>query len=60
MHSTRSVRRAAVTVEGKNIVSHAGTALLAELADRIGLTSAMSHAMSECGISWQTHDPGWC
>ena len=44
--------------DGKNLVSHAGTALLAELADRSGLTRAMSVAMGECGISWHTHDPG--
>jgi hypothetical protein len=44
--------------DGKNLVSHAGTALLAELADRVGLTPAMSQAMAECGINWHTHDPG--
>jgi hypothetical protein len=47
-----------VTVDGKNLVSHAGTALLSELADRSGLTEAMSEAMAECGINWHTHDPG--
>jgi hypothetical protein len=40
------------------LVSHAGAALLAELADRSGLTEAMSVAMEDCGISWHTHDPG--
>jgi hypothetical protein len=39
-------------------VSHAGTGLLAELADRSGMTEAMSVAMGDCGISWHTHDPG--
>src|ERR1035437_4966674 len=58
VHSTRSVRRAKVIPDGKNLVSHAGTALLAELADRSGLTEAMSVAMSGCGINWHTHDPG--
>ena len=58
MHSTRSVRRAKVIPDGKNLVSHAGTALLAELADRSGLTEAMSVAMEGCGINWHTHDPG--
>jgi Transposase DDE domain group 1 len=58
VHRSRSVRRARVTADGRNLVSHAGTALLAELADRIGLTSAMSAAMADCGISWHTHDPG--
>jgi hypothetical protein len=47
-----------VIPDGKNLVSHAGAALLAELADRSGLTAAMSVAMEDCGISWHTHDPG--
>ena len=58
VHRSRSVRRAKVIPDGKNLVSHAGAALLAELADRTGLTEAMSVAMSDCGISWHTHDPG--
>ena len=58
VHNSRSVRRFKVTTDGKNLVSHAGTALLSELADRVGLTQAMSVAMADCGISWNTHDPG--
>jgi len=58
VHRSRSVRRAKVIPDGKNLVSHAGAALLAELADRTGLTDAMSGAMEDCGISWHTHDPG--
>ena len=58
VHRSRSVRRAKVIPDGKNLVSHAGAALLAELADRSGLTEAMSTAMAECGINWHTHDPG--
>ncbi len=58
VHRSRSVRRAKVIPDGKNLVSHAGAALLAELADRAGLTEAMSEAMAECGINWHTHDPG--
>jgi hypothetical protein len=58
VHRSRSVRRARVIADGKNLVSHAGTALLAELADRAGLTRAMSLAMADCGISWRIHDPG--
>jgi Transposase DDE domain group 1 len=58
VHVSRSVRRPKVTTDGRNLVSHAGAALLAELADRTGLTAAMSEAMSDCGISWHTHDPG--
>ena len=58
VHRNRSVRRPLVTVDGENLVSHAGTGLLAEMADRSGLTHALSVAMGECGISWHTHDPG--
>jgi hypothetical protein len=58
VHRNRSVRRAEVSVSGKNLISHAGTALLSELADQSGLTLAMSKAMGSCGISWHTHDPG--
>ncbi len=58
VHRSRSVRRAKVIPDGKNLVSHAGAALLAELADRSGLTEAMSLAMADCGINWHTHDPG--
>ena len=58
VHRSRSVRRVEVTTDGRNLVSHAGTALLCELADRTGLTRAMSVAMADCGISWNTHDPG--
>jgi hypothetical protein len=58
VHRNRSVRRAEVSVDGRNLISHAGTALLSELADRTGLTRAMSTAMGDCGISWHTHDPG--
>ncbi len=58
VHRTCSVRRPSVTTDGDNLVSHAGTALLSELADRSGLTEALSVAMGDCGISWHTHDPG--
>ncbi len=58
VHRSRSVRRVEVTTDGRNLVSHAGTALLCELADRTGLTKAMSVALADCGISWNTHDPG--
>src|SRR5271156_1593937 len=58
VHRSRSVRRPEVIPDGKNLVSHAGTALLAELSDRVGLTLAMSQAMADCGINWHTHDPG--
>jgi len=58
VHRSRSVRRVEVTTDGRNLVSHAGTAMLSELADRTGLTHGLSEAMADCGISWHTHDPG--
>jgi hypothetical protein len=58
VHDSRATRSMRVTTDGKNLVSHAGTALLSELADRSGLTEAMSGAMVGCGINWHTHDPG--
>ncbi|MCP3975985.1 MAG: IS1380 family transposase [bacterium] len=47
-----------VSADGQGLVSQAGTALLAEMADRTGLTLGLSEAMGDCGISWHTHDPG--
>ena len=58
VHRNRSVRRPLVSADGRGLVSQAGTALLAEMADRSGLTRALSEAMGDCGISWHTHDPG--
>ena len=58
VHRSRSVRRTEVTTDGRNLVSHAGTVMLSELADRSGLTLLLSEAMAGCGISWHTHDPG--
>lgn len=58
VHRSRSVLRPRVTTDGQGLVSHAGAALLSELADRSGLTLGLSHAMSGCGIRWHTHDPG--
>lgn len=34
-----------VTADGEGLVSHAGVALLVELADRVGLTGALSEAL---------------
>lgn len=58
VHRSRSVRRAVISIDGRNLVSHEGTALLCELADRTGLTRARSVAMADRGISWNTNDPG--
>ncbi len=47
-----------VTADGTGVVSHAGTVLLAELADRIGLTAALSEATDRLRSRQAGHDPG--
>jgi hypothetical protein len=47
-----------VTADGTGVVSHAGTVLLAELADRIGLTAALSEATDGLRSRQAGHDPG--
>ena len=47
-----------VTADGEGLVSHAGAFLLSELADRIGLTKALSEAMSPTRERRSAHDPG--
>jgi hypothetical protein len=61
---TRKVKRqtTAQTVEvradGEGLVSHAGAFLLTELADRIGLTEALSEALAPSRERRSAHDPG--
>jgi Transposase DDE domain group 1 len=47
-----------VTADGEGLVSHAGVALLVELADRVGLTGALSQALSGSRERRSVHDPG--
>jgi Transposase DDE domain group 1 len=47
-----------VTADGEGLVSHAGIALLAELAERAGLTAALSEALSGTRERRSAHDPG--
>ena len=47
-----------VTADGEGIVSHAGAALLAETADRIGLTEALSQGLGPMRRRRGVHDPG--
>ncbi len=58
MQPTTSRTPPTITCDGTGVVSHAGTVLLAELADRIGLTAALSEAT--CGLRERRagHDPG--
>jgi hypothetical protein len=47
-----------VTADAEGIVSHAGARLLAELADRLGLTATLSEAMAPTRERRSAHDPG--
>ena len=47
-----------VTADGEGLVSHAGTALLTETADRTGLTKALSEGLAPMRGAARAHDPG--
>jgi hypothetical protein len=52
------LRTVEVTADGEGLVSHAGVALLVELADRVGLTGALSEALAASRERRSAHDPG--
>ena len=56
----RSNRRPSlsVTADGSGVAAHAGTRLLAEMADATGLTDALSKAMAPTKRRRRRHDPG--
>jgi Transposase DDE domain group 1 len=47
-----------VSADGEGLVSHSGAYLLTELADRTGLTGALSGAMGQTRVRRSAHDPG--
>jgi len=55
---TTSMTVPVITCDGTGVVSHAGTVLLAELADRTGLTAALSGATDSLRERRAGHDPG--
>ncbi|MEU2615988.1 IS1380 family transposase [Micromonospora sp. NPDC007271] len=57
MQSTAWSRDLRVTADGAGVVSHAGSVLLPMLADRAGLTGALSAALARRG-RWPLHDRG--
>ena len=57
MQSTAWSRDLRVTADGSGVVSHAGAALLRMLADRAGLTGALSAGLARRG-RWPVHDRG--
>jgi hypothetical protein len=58
MKPTARLETVEVRADGEGLVSHAGVALLAELADRTGLTGALSQALVETRERRSAHDPG--
>ena len=58
MHRTGSRPRVEVTADGRGVVSHAGTRLLTDVADRTGLTSGFSDALAVAGRRAGGHDRG--
>ena len=57
MQSTAWSKDLRVTANGTGVVSHVGAALLRMLADRIGLTDAVSAGLARRGW-WPVHDRG--
>jgi predicted lysophospholipase L1 biosynthesis ABC-type transport system permease subunit len=47
-----------VTADGEGVISHAGAALLCEVADRVGLTRELSTALAGVRERRGRHDPG--
>ena len=58
MNASRAANRVEVTLGGKGVTSRAGLVEVAELADRLGLTKAMSAAMSPIVKRRRRRDPG--
>ena len=57
MHAGRQIT-VNVAADGDGLVSHAGSALLAQVADKTGLTRALSLAVGEPGLRAGSHDRG--
>ena len=47
-----------VAADGAGLVSHAGTALVAQVADKVGLTQALSTRLAAVKQRRRGHDPG--
>jgi Transposase DDE domain group 1 len=50
--------RVVVTADGKGVAAHAGTRLVADMADGLGLTAGLSAAMAQTRQRRSGHDPG--
>lgn len=58
MHTTGSRPKLVVSADGRGVVSHAGSRLLADLADATGLSTACTDALRSLRPRGTGHDPG--
>ena len=58
MQVTRTRPRVVVSADGRGVVGHAGTRLLADVADTTGLTGGFSDALAVLRQRQSGHDPG--
>lgn len=58
MQPTTAGSKITVTADGACVASHAGSRLLADLADRTGLTDALGDELAGLGRHRSAHDPG--
>ena len=58
MKRTKLRRRPLISADGEGVASHAGSLLIHELADRVGLTGALSQACAPAFGDVRLHDPG--
>jgi Transposase DDE domain group 1 len=58
MQATWSRPKIVVVADGRGVVGHAGTRLLADLADATGLTAAFRDALAPLRVRQSGHDPG--
>lgn len=56
--ASSAAQQVTVTTDGAGVASHAGAVLVAELADRVGLTAVLSDAMAMTRQRSSGHDPG--
>jgi Transposase DDE domain group 1 len=58
VHATRTRPRLEVSADGVGVVSHTGSRLLADLADRSTLTACLSAVFADRVVPQTAHDPG--
>lgn len=58
MNASRAANRVAMTLGGKGVTSRAGTLVVADLADQLGLTEALSEGMAPVVQRRRRRDPG--